>query len=204
MAEQGFGVKKISLIGSASTSKIQTDGELDVIASTVDVTGNINVTGIATVSGEINASTVNAQVNDASGTSNFNNLNVGSGITMVGNTGQIVATAFIGDGGGITGLTGVGAGINIRDSGALIGAAGTIDFGEGLGVSAVSGAAVTITSSSALSVVQTGYGGTNPITVSGGSTIAISSASNAFGTRYISTQSPSAGFGTFGDIWYQI
>ena len=55
-----------------------------------------------------------------------------------------------------------------------------------------------------VSVVQVGYSHTNPISVNNGNEIAISSTSNAFGARYISTETPTAGVGTVGDIWYQI
>ena len=53
------------------------------------------------------------------------------------------------------------------------------------------------------------YGGSNPISIifdsnSGVSTIGIGSTSNAYGNRFIGTEAPAAGIGTYGDIWYDI
>ena len=53
-----------------------------------------------------------------------------------------------------------------------------------------------------VTVTQTGYTGTNPITTSGG-TISIASTSNSYGTRYIQTYTPTTE-GNDGDVWYQI
>ena len=53
-----------------------------------------------------------------------------------------------------------------------------------------------------ITVTQTGYTGTNPITTSGG-TISIASTSNSYGTRYIQTYTPTTE-GNDGDVWYQI
>jgi hypothetical protein len=55
---------------------------------------------------------------------------------------------------------------------------------------------------STITVTQTGYTGTNPITTSG-ATISITSNSNSYGTRYIQTYTPTTE-GNNGDIWYQI
>ena len=49
-------------------------------------------------------------------------------------------------------------------------------------------------------VIQIGYGCSNPI-ISVGATIGITSASNAYGTRYISTEAPSDPCD--GDVWYK-
>ena len=53
-----------------------------------------------------------------------------------------------------------------------------------------------------VTVSQTGYACANPITVSSGA-ISIASNSNAYGTRYIQTYTPTTE-GCNGDIWYQI
>tara|TARA_R100000479_G_C6215712_1_gene139812 strand:- start:233 stop:469 length:237 start_codon:yes stop_codon:yes gene_type:complete len=52
-------------------------------------------------------------------------------------------------------------------------------------------------------VTQTSYTGTNPITVTNGSNIGIGSISNAYGTRWIQTYTPTTE-GNDGDVWYQI
>lgn len=53
-----------------------------------------------------------------------------------------------------------------------------------------------------ITVTQTGYTGTSPITASGAA-ITIASNSNAYGTRYIQTYTPTTE-GHDGDVWYQI
>lgn len=63
-------------------------------------------------------------------------------------------------------------------------------------------------STTTVSVIQApydgvNYGNVNPITTNG-STVSISSMSNAYGTRYVSTSNPAAGDGAPGDIWYVI
>ena len=54
---------------------------------------------------------------------------------------------------------------------------------------------------SSVTVTQTNYGGTDPITESG-STITIGTASNAYGRKTVSTSNPSGG--NNGDIWYKV
>jgi hypothetical protein len=54
---------------------------------------------------------------------------------------------------------------------------------------------------SALTVNQTSYVGVSPITVALPNTIDIAASSNAYGTRTVSTLSPSGG--NNGDIWYK-
>lgn len=58
-------------------------------------------------------------------------------------------------------------------------------------------------------IVHVGYGGTSPIQVvngASGSTIAIHTTSNAYGTRYVSTGSTpgSNDVGNDGDFWYTV
>ena len=97
------------------------------------------------------------------------------------------------------------AGITIQEEGTLVGSelgTQTLNFTGG-SVTATSGGAgvanINITTTSDIFVNQTGYGGANPITVTGGNTINISSASNAYGTRYVQGTQPT---GANGDIWY--
>lgn len=65
-----------------------------------------------------------------------------------------------------------------------------------------------IASTDAIQVVQGAWNGTpyanaNPISVSG-ATVGIGTTSNAHGRRYIESGAPTAGIGTYGDIWYDI
>ena len=80
--------------------------------------------------------------------------------------------------------------IKIRDGGAWVDVAG-----GGIGFI------------SDVNVTQTSYTGTNPITVTspsaGTEQINIPSTSNAYGTRYIQTYTPTTE-GVDGDIWYQV
>ena len=96
-------------------------------------------------------------------------------------------------------------GITIQEEGTTVGSVlgtQTLNFTGG-SVTATSGgtgvANINISATSDIFVNQTGYGGANPITVTGGNTINISSASNAYGTRYIQSTQPT---GANGDIWY--
>jgi hypothetical protein len=97
-------------------------------------------------------------------------------------------------------------GITIQEEGSTV--------GTQLGITTVNfiGASVAATSPStgtanitvtAVTVTQTGYTGTNPISVTGGSNIDIGTTSNAYGTRYIQTFTPTTE-GNDGDVWYQI
>ena len=79
--------------------------------------------------------------------------------------------------------------IKIRDGGAWVDVAG-----GGIGFI------------SDVNVTQTSYTGTNPITTSesvGIVTISIASTSNAYGTRFIETYTPTTE-GNNGDVWYQV
>ena len=65
-----------------------------------------------------------------------------------------------------------------------------------------------ISSADSIQVVQGAWDGTpyanaNPISVSG-ATVGIGTTSNAHGRRYIESGAPTAGIGTYGDIWYDI
>lgn len=65
-----------------------------------------------------------------------------------------------------------------------------------------------IASTDSIQVVQGAWDGTpyanaNPISVSG-ATVGIGTTSNAHGRRYIESGAPTAGIGTYGDIWYDI
>jgi hypothetical protein len=101
------------------------------------------------------------------------------------------------------------AGITIQEEGSTVGnqlGITTVNF-VGASVTATSPttgtANITVTATSNVTVTQTGYTGTNPISVTGGSNIGIGTTSNAYGTRYIQTFTPTTE-GNDGDVWYQI
>jgi hypothetical protein len=100
-------------------------------------------------------------------------------------------------------------GITIQEEGSTVGTQlgiTTVNF-VGASVTATSPstgtANISITAASNVTVTQTGYTGTNPISVTGGSNIGIGTTSNAYGTRYIQTFTPTTE-GNDGDVWYQI
>ena len=115
------------------------DEDLDVNAQ------NLNVLGISTFAGNINAN------------------------------GIITATSYRGDGSQLTGITASGSGIIVRDGGSLVGTAGTIDFGDNLSVSPISAGVVTVTASgsgsgSIAGIDTSGTSTFNNLSVSGFST----------------------------------
>ena len=97
-------------------------------------------------------------------------------------------------------------GITIQEEGTPVGTVlGTqiLNFtgGSVIATSPTAGTAnINITAASDILVNQTAYGCANPVTVTGGNTINIASASNAYGTRYVQTTAPSSPCN--GDIWY--
>ena len=111
-------------------------------------------------------------------------------------------------------------GITVKNqTGDVVGFAGSItelDFNGSSGVTIVektpnSGIASILISGGVgivtdVKVSQTSYSGTNPITTSesvGIVTISIASTSNAYGTRFIETYTPTTE-GNNGDVWYQV
>ena len=120
-------------------------------------------------------------------------------------TANYVLTAN-GTGGGWTwkSVTGTGAigGISVQQGGTPVGTVGgitTLNFSGATVTASTSTATITVSAGGVSAVNQTGYGCANPITVSG-TAINISSASNAYGTRYIQTTAPASACD--GDIWY--
>lgn len=117
----------------------------------------------------------------------------GSNITFNSSNGTLSATTFSGSGASLSSLnaSNLSSGtVNVN----RLGSSGTRDsttFLRGDNSWAVVDTTVSVT--------QTSYSGTNPITTSG-SAITIGTASNAYGRRTFSTSQPSGG--NDGDIWY--
>ena len=74
-------------------------------------------------------------------------------VAGVNASGIVTASSFVGDGSGLTGVTASGTGVVVKDGGSTVGTAGTIDFGANLAVSPASAGVVTVTGTSAPSVV---------------------------------------------------
>ena len=160
MAEKGFGVKEINLIGASGTPTIESPNNLNLNAVNVAISTNVSIGGTLTVSGNVsigatltyedvtNIDSVGLITARGGVSVTGGELAIGSNI-KVGNAGVITATSFVGNGSGLTGVTASGSGIVIKNSGSTVGTAGTINFGNNLSVSSLSGGAVTITATGA-------------------------------------------------------
>ena len=174
MAEKGFGVKEVNLIGGSGTPTIASPNNLNLDAINVAISTNATVGGTLTVSGAVsvggtltyedvkNVDSIGI-ITARSGVDVDDFISVGSNIHL-GNAGVVTATSLVGNGSGLTGVTASGTGILVKNSGSTVGTAGTINFGDNLSVSALSGGAVTITASAgdpATTDVQVAYEITN-------------------------------------------
>ena len=175
MAEKGFGIKELNLIGASGTPTIESPNNLNLNAVNVAISTNVSIGGTLTVSGSVSVGGTltyeDVQNVDSIGIITARTgvkvtggeLTVGNNIRL-GNAGVVTATSFIGDGSGLTGVTASGTGVLIKNSGSNVGTAGTINFGDNLSVSALSAGAVTITASvgdPATTDVQVAYEITN-------------------------------------------
>ena len=155
MAEKGFGIKELNLIGASGTPTIESPNNLNLNAVNVAISTNVSIGGTLTVSGSVSVGGTltyeDVQNVDSVGLITARTgvkvtggeLTVGNNIKL-GNAGVVTATSFVGDGSGLTGVTASGTGILIKNSGSTVGTAGTINFGNNLSVSSLSGGAVTI------------------------------------------------------------
>ena len=160
MAEKGFGIKELNLIGASGTPTIESPNNLNLNAVNVAISTNVSIGGTLTVSGSVSVGgtltyedvqnvdsvgliTARTGVKVTSG-----ELTVGNNIKL-GNAGVVTATSFVGDGSGLTGVTASGTGILVKNSGSTVGTAGTINFGNNLSVGALSAGAVTVNATQA-------------------------------------------------------
>ena len=155
MAEKGFGIKELNLIGASGTPTIESPNNLNLnainvaistnvsIGGTLSVTGNVSVGGTLTYEDVKNIDSVGLITARSGIQVTGGELRVGNNIRL-GNAGVVTATSFIGDGSGLTGVTASGTGVLIKNSGSNVGTAGTINFGNNLSVGALSAGAVTV------------------------------------------------------------
>ena len=116
MAEKGFGVKEVNLIGASGTPTITSPNNLNLNAVNVAISTNVSIGGTLTVTGNVSIGgtlTYEEVTNiDSIGIITARSqLNVGNNIKL-GNAGVITATSFVGDGSGLTGISGGGSGIS--------------------------------------------------------------------------------------------
>ena len=160
MAEKGFGVKEINLIGSSGTPTIESPNNLNLNANNVAISTNVSIGGTLTVTGNISVGGT-LTYEDVTNIDSIGIITARTGIKVtggelavgnnikLGNAGVITATSFSGDGSALTGISGSG-GITVQDeSSTLSTQATTLNF-VGAGV------------------VASGTGATKTITISGG------------------------------------
>ena len=160
MAEKGFGVKEINLVGATGTPTIESPGgNLNLNANNVAISTNASVGGTLSVTGNISVggTLTYAEVTDVdslgiitarTGIKIGPSAGVGGTFSANGSyitTGIVTAFKFVGDGSGLTGVSGAsGSGLAIRDSGSTVGTAGTINFRNNLTVSSFTGGTATV------------------------------------------------------------
>ena len=160
MAEKGFGVKELNLIGSSGTPTIESPGNLNLNANNVAISTNVSIGGTLTVTGNISVGGT-LTYEDVTNIDSLGIITARTGIKVtggelavgnnikLGNAGVITATSFSGDGSALTGISG-GGGVTIQDEGSTLSTqATTLNF-VGAGV------------------VASGTGATKTITISGG------------------------------------
>ena len=152
MAEKGFGVKEINLIGASGTPTIESPNNLNLNAVNVAISTNVSIGGTLTVSGNVsigatltyedvtNIDSVGLITARGGVSVTGGELAIGSNI-KVGNAGVITATSFVGNGSGLTGVTASGTGVEVENSGSTVGTAGTFNFRNGLTASYSNGTA---------------------------------------------------------------
>ena len=160
MAEKGFGIKELNLIGASGTPTIESPNNLNLNAINVAISTNVSIGGTLTVSGNISAGgTITYE--DVTNVDSVGIITTRSGLKVtggelvvgnsikLGNAGVITATSFSGDGSALTGISGSG-GVAVQDEGSTLSTqASTLNFvGSG--------------------VVASGTGATKTITISGG------------------------------------
>ena len=143
MAEKGFGIKEINLIGASGTPTIESPNNLNLNAVNVAISTNVSIGGTLTVSGNVsigatltyedvtNIDSVGLITARGGVSVTGGELAIGSNI-KVGNAGVITATSFVGNGSGLTGVTASGTGVEVENSGSTVGTAGTFNFRNGL------------------------------------------------------------------------
>ena len=162
MAEKGFGVKEINLIGPSGTPTIESPNNLNLNAVNVAISTNVSIGGTLAVSGSVSVGGT-LTYEDVKNVDSVGLITARTGIKVtggelivgnsikLGNAGVITATQFVGDGSQLSGISGGGGGgVTVQDEGSSLSTTGTTLNFVGAGV------------------VATGTGATKTITISGG------------------------------------
>ena len=100
MAEKGFGVKEINLIGASGTPTITSPNNINLNAANVAISTNISIGGTMTITGSIDSVGI---ITARSGIDVDDFISVGSNIHL-GNAGVVTATTFSGSGASLTSI----------------------------------------------------------------------------------------------------
>ena len=162
MAEKGFGVKEINLIGPSGTPTIESPNNLNLNAVNVAISTNVSIGGTLAVSGSVSVGGT-LTYEDVKNVDSVGLITARTGIKVtggelivgnsikLGNAGVITATQFVGDGSQLSGIYGGGGGgVTVQYEGSSLSTTGTTLNFVGAGV------------------VATGTGATKTITISGG------------------------------------
>ena len=162
MAEKGFGVKEINLIGPSGTPTIESPNNLNLNAVNVAISTNVSIGGTLAVSGSVSVGGT-LTYEDVKNVDSVGLITARTGIKVtggelivgnsikLGNAGVITATQFVGDGSQLSGISGGGGGgVTVQDEGSSLSTTCTTLNFVGAGV------------------VATGTGATKTITISGG------------------------------------
>ena len=162
MAEKGFGVKEINLIGPSGTPTIESPNNLNLNANNVAISTNVSIGGTLTVTGNVSVGGT-LTYEDVTNVDSVGLITARTGIKVtggelvvgnnikIGNAGVITATQFVGDGSQLSGISGGGGGgVTVQDEGSSLSTTATTLNFVGAGV------------------VATGTGATKTITISGG------------------------------------
>ena len=162
MAEKGFGIKELNLIGASGTPTIESPNNLNLNAVNVAISTNVSIGGTLAVSGSVSVGGT-LTYEDVKNVDSVGLITARTGIKVtggelivgnsikLGNAGVITATQFVGDGSQLSGISGGGGGgVTVQDEGSSLSTTGTTLNFVGAGV------------------VATGTGATKTITISGG------------------------------------
>ena len=121
MAEKGFGVKEINLIGPSGTPTIESPNNLNLNAVNVAISTNVSIGGTLAVSGSVSVGGT-LTYEDVKNVDSVGLITARTGIKVtggelivgnsikLGNAGVITATQFVGDGSQLSGISGGGGG----------------------------------------------------------------------------------------------
>ena len=111
MAEKGFGVKEINLIGASGTPTIESPNNLNLNAVNVAISTNVSIGGTLSVTGNVSVGGT-LTYEDVTNIDSVGIITARTGIKVLAGginaVGVVTATSFSGDGSALTGISGGG------------------------------------------------------------------------------------------------